>query len=289
MSRSRLVRCLIGSITLLFLIAGLFPGGVVQAQAVGTLDLTVDFPSVRGKSGDEFIFWVSVTWNGSEAKGFTVDVTAPPQWAASVTKTNQDVQIGGLRIEAFREYAEKIDVKLAPLPGISPEPGEYTATLTVASESGDISKTLDLKAIVTARYEFDISTPSGKLNVEAVAGQDNQVPIILTNTGSTPIENITFSSSKPENWSIVFSPDRVSPLEPGSPQEVMVTIKPPRNRTIAGDYGINLVVESKEFTPDSLLLRVNILTPAIWDWVGILMVVVVVAGLGSLFWQLSKR
>jgi len=89
--------------------------------------------------------------------------------------------------------------------------------------------------VVTARDEFELHTATGRLNTEVTAGEDNHLSIRLVNTGTAAIEDITLSSSKPEGWSITFTPDKVDSLEPGLSQEVDVVIKPPR-KTIAGDY-----------------------------------------------------
>jgi uncharacterized membrane protein len=181
---------------------------------------------------------------------------------------------------------ESIKVKFGTSSGKYPEPGDYVAILQAAA--GNLKQAIQLKAVVTARYEFTMSTATGRLNTEADAGKENHLSIELVNTGSAAIENITFSSSKPEGWSITFTPDKVKSLDSGLKQEVDVVIKPP-SKTIAGDYVITLKAESKEYSPDSLQIRVTVLTPTIWGWVGVLIVLAVVAGVGVIFWRLGRR
>ena len=129
---------------------------------------------------------------------------------------------------------------------------------------------------------------TGRLNTEATAGEDNHLSIILINSGSAAIENITLSSSKPQGWDITFTPEKVDSLEAGLTKEVDVVINPPR-KTIAGDYEIKLRTESKDFSPDSMTIRVTVLTPTIWGWVGVLIVLAVIAGVGVVFWRLGRR
>ena len=76
-------------------------------------------------------------------------------------------------------------------------------------------------------------------------------------------------------------------LEAGATKEVDVVINPP-TKTIAGDWAATIKAESEHFT-DSVNLRVTVLTPTIWGWVGIIIVLVVIAGLAVLFRQLGKR
>ena len=152
----------------------------------------------------------------------------------------------------------------------------------------DLKATFDFKAVVTARYEFAITTSSGLLNTEANAGEENHFSILLRNTGSTAIENITLSSVKPSGWNVTFEPEKVDSLESGLTQEIDVVIEPPR-KTIAGDYEITLKADSKEYTPGSMKVRVTVLSPTIWGWVGVIIVLVVIAGLGVVFWRLGRR
>ena len=64
-------------------------------------------------------------------------------------------------------------------------------------------------------------------------------------------------------------------------------ITPPQN-TIAGDYDINGTLNQKNAS-DFQKIRVTVQTPTVWGWVGILIVVGVIAGLGVIFRQLGRR
>jgi len=80
----------------------------------------------------------------------------------------------------------------------------------------------------------------------------------------------------------------VESLEPGLAQEVTVTMKPP-DKVIAGDYAITLFADSEEYSADPLKMRVTVMTPTIWGWVGILIVLAVIAGLAVIFRRLGRR
>ncbi len=304
MFRSRAVRCLLGFVLLFSVFAGLLGGQAVMAAQKGGslllspsqeqppfeegLTLGSQFPILSGVSGDEFEFEVELSYQGSEARIFDLITTVPPEWGASIMPTTFGAtsQISAIRLEPFKSLPDKVKVKLRPLARRMPEPGEYVVILKAAS--GELEATIELKVVVTARYEFFMLPATGRLNTKADAGKDNHFSILLLNSGSTAIENITFSSSKPEGWSITYNPEKVDSLESGLTQEVDVVINPPR-KTIAGDYEIKLWAESKEFSPDSLVLRVTVLTPTIWGWVGILIVLAIIAGVGVIFWRLGRR
>ena len=264
------------------------PNQEEQPPPEETLELSCKYPVLSGKSGESFEFEVEIKYQGKDRRRFDLSTTVPPDWLALVVSSYPEKQIPAIEIGPAESYptTEKVTVNFGPLFWEPPEPGEYVVTLEVSS--GNLKQAIELKVKVTARYEFDMDTATGRLNTEVTAGEDNHLSIQLENLGTAAIENITFSSSKPEGWSITFSPEKVDPLEPELTQEVDVLIKPHR-KTIAGDYMVTLRAESKEFSPDPLQLRVTVLTPTIWGWVGILIVLAVIAGVGVIFWRLGRR
>jgi len=133
-----------------------------------------------------------------------------------------------------------------------------------------------------------MNSDTGRLSMNAEAGKDNHYTVVLTNSGSEPLTNISFSSDKPDNWVIKFSPDKVDSLAAGKTQQIDITVAPPSGKTIAGDYMITLRANNDKVS-STMDVRVTALTPTIWGWVGIIIVVVVVIGLGALFLKLGRR
>jgi uncharacterized membrane protein len=183
--------------------------------------------------------------------------------------------------------SETVNVKAFAEPGKRPEPGEYTITLEMNWEAGDIKSSLDLTAVVIASYDFVMITKSGRLNAQVDTGKDNHVAILLLNTGTAAIEDVTLSATIPEGWSITFDPEKIDSLEPALEREIDIIIRPP-NKTIAGDYLLTLKADS-ERGADSLQLRVTVLTSTLWGWAGIGIVAGVIAGLIIMFRRLGRR
>ncbi len=305
MSKSRAVHYLLCFVLLFSVIGGLTVDRVVLAakeisnssflslpnqeepQPEDKLKLSTQYPVKRTKSGDTFEFNVELKYEGSEDRTFELKVTGLDEknWTTAIQPLAERTEVSAIRMVAGRTYPETVKVVVVPLPWALPEPGDYV--LTFEASSGDIRETLELKAVVTARYEFGLYTETGLLNTEAVAGEENHLAIKLVNSGSAAIESIIFTSINPEGWSITYNPEKVENLAPRLTQEVDVIIKPPP-KTIAGDYAITIRADSEEIR-DSLELRVTVLTPTIWGWVGIAIVIVVIAGLAILFRQLGRR
>ena len=288
----KVVQWLICGVLLFGVIGGLTGDRVVIAasaenlQSGEKLELRTRLPVLTGRAGESFTFEVELIWHGQEFKVFDLLVTAPPGWVARTVGGWPLREIPAIGVEPGGIRPETITVELVHLPWELPEPGEYTAILEVSS--GDIKETVELKAVITDLYLFYLATVDGRLNTEAIAGRENQLSIRLGNTGTATIERIELLSEQPTGWSISFDPDPVEGLEPGWARLVDVTIEPPPG-TIAGDYMITMSAVSAEHRPRDLELRVTVLTPTIWGWVGVLIVVAVFVGLGLLFRQLGRR
>jgi uncharacterized membrane protein len=256
------------------------------------LDMVTKYPVVRAKSGEKFEFEVQLRWYGKAFREFDIDVSGPPKWDVAIeaglgTKVAVTDRIGLQAADPDTSYpVQTLFVVLTPPKGQKPAPGEYPATFEIGG--GDIYESVELTAVVTALYQFDFYTATGRLNTEVTAGEDNYLTVRVENTGSIVLDSVRFSSGAMEGWVITFNPDPVESLEPGLAQEVTVNIKPP-DKTIAGDYAITLFADSEEYSADPLKMRVTVLTPTIWGWVGILIVLAVIAGLAVIFRRLGRR
>ncbi len=256
-----------------------------QEEFEDSLKLSSKFPVLQAKSGEAYEFEVEFIALVSEDRTFDLTLDIPQNWVSIMQPRYDDTQISAIRIREFQTAPETIKVIVVPVPWDLPDPGEYPIVMTASS--GDISESIELKAVVTARFEMDVYTESGRLNTKATAGEENHLAIKIRNSGSADIEKITLSSSKPEGWLITFNPEKVEGLAPDLAQDVDVVIEP-ADKAIAGDYMITLRADSEEIN-ESMEIRVTVETPTIWGWVGIIIVLVVIAGLAVLFRQLGRR
>jgi len=246
-------------------------------------ELTTPYTKLEGTSS--FEFEVTLNYKGAVARVFNLSATGPKDWTTYITPTYpKDKMIQDIRIDPT-DYNNKISVYTAPPLWFMPEPGEYK--ITVEASSGELKGTLNLTAIVTAKYDMSLTTPDGRLNTTATTGKDNYLTLTIANTGSAPIDNINFSSGKPSGWTIEFKPNKIDSLAAGGSQTIDVSIKPPA-KTIAGDYEITLTASGKQTAKD-VRIRVTVETPTVWGWVGVGIIVLVVAGLAFVFMRFSRR
>jgi len=110
---------------------------------------------------------------------------------------------------------------------------------------------------------------------------------VVANTGTAAIDNITFSSYKPTGWTVEFTPEKIDSLAAGGGKTIDVNIKPGA-KAIAGDYEVVLTANGRQGT-DDITIRVTVETPTIWGWVGVGIIVLVIAGLAYVFTRFSRR
>ncbi len=284
---------------LLFLLmfSGISQPILAQAPPKEEIKLEARYPELRGTAGSTFEFEVELKYTGKESRVFDLSAKAPPGFYVSIRPGYEAKEIASIRLDPGKAYPDTVKVVLTPIFLLFteklPEPGEYVVTLFVSSkEVKELSSSINLKAIITAKYGLKAKTGGileGRLNTKATAGEENPLPIIITNTGTAPLKKITFSTEKPGGWSITFKPETIDTLAAGAEQEVEVKIKPPR-KTIAGDYMIALKIDEESMLAfDRLDIRVTVLTPTIWGWVGVGIVAAVIAGLAVIFLRLGRR
>lgn len=256
------------------------------------ITLTCQYPVLSSYAGTYFAYSIDLQYKGGkEPRVFDLRAKVPAGFNCSITPGyGEGTEIGAIRLDPQKTYPDTIKVTVRPYIWLVPEPREYPVTVEVSS--GTIKNSIELKAIVTAKYDLGLEPSTGRLNTNATAGEDNYFTISITNTGSADLEKVNFSSKitgNPTGWSITFAPEKLDVLPVGGTREIQVNIKPAQ-KTIAGDYMITMSAEPEsKYAFGSLDIRLTVLTPTIWGWVGVGIVVLVIAGLAVMFMRLGRR
>ena len=266
------------------------------SQAAGTeeqIKLDSKYPTISSYAGSYFSYDVDLSYTGGkEPRTFDIRVTVPRGFTASVAPGyGEGGEIRAIRLDPTKTYPDTIKVSVRPAYAyLVPEPGEYAVTVEVSS--GTIKGSIQLKAVVTAKYDLSLNPATGRFNTEATAGNDNYFTISVTNTGTADLSNVVFSSKvrgTPSGWSVTFKPEKIDLLKIGDKRDVEVNIKP-ASKTIAGDYMFNISSEPEAKNAfASAEMRVTVLTPTIWGWVGVGIVILVIVGLAVMFMRLGRR
>ncbi|MGB9629596.1 MAG: NEW3 domain-containing protein, partial [Thermodesulfobacteriota bacterium] len=163
--------------------------------------------------------------------------------------------------------------------------GEYPILVSISS--GEQKAEVRLMVILTGIYKLDAGTPTGILSLEAFPGKPANFSLFVKNTGSAVNRNITFSSFKPENWEVTFKPEKIDALEPNALKQIEVTVKP-APQALVGDYSVGCMVNGEK-SDKTVEMRVTVKASTAWGWIGIGVILFVIAGLSALFIYLGRR
>ena len=255
-----------------------------------SLEMSAKYPKLEIPSGGTAEFEVELKFiseTGGESRIFDLTVIAPKGWGTFITPSYpKDKNIASIQLAPSVSVGDKILLQTAPAYWLRPEPGEYPIILEAAS--GEIHASYELTVVVKAKYVLGLAPSTGRYNTTATAGKDNYFSIDVQNSSSATMDDIKLSASKPEDWLVEFTPEKIDSMAAGDSQTVNVNITPAA-KTIAGDYLITITASGKQASSDDISIRVTVKTPTIWGWVGVIIVVVVIGGLAYTFRRFSRR
>lgn len=249
--------------------------------------LTADYPSIENPAGEKFKFTIKA--KNSTDKPVAVDLGAdyPRGWRAYVSpKWEEDKRISSIKIDA--NGSQNLVFTLTPPGDVSK--GNYPVKF--AAKYQDTVESIDLKATVTGTYKLKMRTKTGRLNLDAIAGEQESINLYLWNEGSASIEDVSFlATDTPKDWKVSFDPEKISSISPyqevEKPDKVKLSITPPP-RTLPGDYMFTLKAAGRQ-DQNQANLRVTVKRSTMWGWAGIGIVVVIIASLVGIFMKLGRR
>jgi uncharacterized membrane protein len=255
----------------------------VQLPTPGTQDITIttSYPVLRGQPDSQMEFSLDVANKSETDRTFNLSAVGPEKWEINYKPAYESKQISSLQIKAGQ--SQTVTVQVTPLKTAAA--GQYPILVTVAS--GAKKADVKLTAILTGTYRIDAGTPTGILSLEAVAGKPANFSVFVKNTGSAVNRNVTFSSFKPENWEVTFKPEKIEALEPDQLKQVEVTVKPSA-QALVGDYSVAVMVNGEK-SDKTVEIRVTVRSSTAWGWIGIAVIIFVIAGLSALFIWLGRR
>jgi uncharacterized membrane protein len=243
--------------------------------------LTTSYPVLRGPSDAKFEFSVEVDSKLDEDAVFDLFAQGPDGWDVNFKPAFESKYISSVRLKANQTQSVAVEVK----PSLLAQAGEYPVNIRVSS--GDAKAEAKLVVALTGTYNLEAGTPTGLLSLDARQGKTANMSFYVKNTGSAPNNDIKFMSFKPENWNIEFNPEKIPTLEPGDLKQVELTITP-YEEALVGDYSVAVDIQGEKASK-GLEFRVSVRASSAWGWIGIGIIVVVIAGLTGLFRWLGRR
>lgn len=248
---------------------------IVSQQGTFKTELTTDQANMAGAANSTFTFNTKLRNFTDAPQAYALNAATPPGWKVGFKASYK--QVSSINIEPG--HTQDITVELNP-PAETPA-GNYK--IPVSASTGTTSADVALEVGITGSYGLQLTTPSGLLSTSATAGSDKKLDLVVKNTGSAELKNITMVSALPTNWNVSFEPQKIDDLPAGQSAEVSATITPD-NKAIVGDYMANLTARAAGASALAPL-RVSVETSVLWSWTGIL---IILLGLSSIYLMFRK-
>ena len=254
---------------------------VVNISEQGTFktEFTTGQPNMEGHSNSNFTFSAVLKNHTADKQLYALVADAPRGWNVTFKASNQ--QVTSVNPEANSSTPVIIEVK----PPEKIEAGKYKIPVSATTNSSTAN--LDLEVVIRGSYSMELTTPTGLLSTNIIAGDSKRVELQLKNTGSSELRDITLQFAAPVNWDVTFDPKRVDLLQAGKSAQVFATIKAD-NKAIPGDYVTNIDAKTPEAS-SKVSFRISVETPMLWGWIGVLIILVALGSVYYLFRKYGRR
>ena len=224
------------------------------------LTMTSKLPSLRGSPKSNFEYTLNIKNDSGRNLVASFAAEAPSNFETSFTEAYGTQELSSIPIEA----GQSKDIKLKVRPPSTIDAGHFPVKVTVNAE--DASAKADLALDVVGQPQLQVSGRDGLLSARAVAARQSSIPVVVTNTGSAPADNIALTASAPTGWKVTFEPATIDRLVPGKDAEVQALLTP-SDKSLAGDYMTTISATSRGENASGQF-RITVATSTVWGMAG---------------------
>jgi uncharacterized membrane protein len=238
------------------------PIGVTLAKDLpAKLSIKAQLPSLRGTSKSSFEFQMDVKNDSGRNLVISLGAQAPRNFETSFTEQYGSQELSSLPIDAGQSKTVKLKVRPPNTIGAN----RYPVSVKATAEDTSADTTVALE--ITGQPQLNIAGREGLVSARAEAGVEATIPVVITNIGTAPADEIELNGNAPSGWKIEFEPKTVDRIETGKNREVQARITPPA-KAIAGDYVTTIRASSRGDNASSDF-RVAVTTSTMWGIVGV--------------------
>lgn len=252
----------------------------VSAQAGGEVTLTPDFPGLRVPTGETASFSVELRNDTPSDLEFELSSSGPAGWEVTAEPATEP-QATTMQVEAGS--TAQITVSATAPPGV--ESGQYPISVQASSPDNEVQA--DMIVEIVGSFSLELGTPDQRLSTEVSADGSSDIVLVVTNTGTAPISHVELSATAPSNWEVSFAEQVIAQLAAGESATVTATVTP-SDQAVAGDYVITFRADSDEAN-STVDIRTTVNPSAIWGFVGVALIVLVLVGLAWVFRRFGRR
>jgi len=224
------------------------------------LTVASKLPELRGSPKSNFEYTLTIKNDSGRNLTASFAANAPANFETSFTEAYGTQELSSIPIDA----GQSKDIKLKVRPPSTIDAGHFPVQVTVKAE--DASAKTEVALDVVGQPQLTVAGRDGLLSARAVAGQQSSIPIVVTNTGTAPADNVTLAATAPTGWKVTFEPSTIERLVPGKDTEVQALVTP-SDKSLAGDYMTAIRTTSRGENASGQF-RVTVATSTVWGMVG---------------------
>ena len=241
--------------------------------------LSADQPNMQGHADSNFTYSLTLSNRTAEKQQYALTAEAPAGWSARFTSGGSNIT----SVEIEPNASKTISLNLTPAENAKAD----TYKIAVHAASGSTSADTEVEAVITGTYNLELTTADERLSSSVTAGRERKLELILRNTGSADLSDISMTATSPSGWEVSFEPKNIALLKAGESRPVTATIKS-SEKSLAGDYLVGLSAQADEKSAHANI-RMTVKTSVLWGWIGVLIIAAVAAGVYGLFRKYGRR
>jgi uncharacterized membrane protein len=245
-----------------------------------SLNLDVDLPMLRGTPDTTFRYNVTLKNEGDQEAEINLVAEAPQGFQVSFKLSGQDVT----SVPLAANESKSLSVEVKAFRGVAA--GAYP--INVLAKGGELEATTRLMAEVAGQPELTVTAPDGRLSAQAYADRTTPIKLIVQNTGSAPVRNVTLNPSAPSGWEVTFEPEHITEIPTDGHAEITAHVQP-ADQAVAGDYMVTINATPQDGAAESAEFRITVLTSTLWGLAGVGFIAIAVAVVGLAVMRFGRR
>jgi uncharacterized membrane protein len=234
----------------------------LEPPLAAKLTLTPKFPTLKGSPKTAFDFVVTAKNDSPSDMLINLGADTPEGYTATFKEQYGTQELASMPLKAGE--SKDITVSIKPPPSVAS--GNVAIPVNFTGDKAKATTTLTLD--ISGQPTLSLTGENDRLSGDAYAGQEQNIPLVLHNSGTAPATNLTLSASPPSGWKVTFDPKQIDKIDTDQDAKVTASVTPAA-QAINGDYVVSFTASGDGGVSESAAYRLTVLTSTLWGFAGV--------------------